>query len=169
MLMFYYLTNFHCLIAFTSSDIGQYVIAIVCFPDCGVTFEINAVFVVKPFFDMIRNSRQKFKYLEKERRAYKRAQRASKVKQKAFFIIFKRLSVATNYLRPKIAPLGKVSTLESYFIEKEVNKNAFMEISTIFYLYGHYCPCIESLPCWLSLLLYLNYNIYIHQLAIFRK
>ena len=31
--------------------------------------------------------------------------RAFKVKQKAFFIIFKELSVAKNYLRPESAPL----------------------------------------------------------------
>ena len=43
-------------------------IAIVCFPVCDViNFEINLIFLIKPFFYMTENSRQKFKYFETEK------------------------------------------------------------------------------------------------------
>ena len=48
---------------------------------------------------MTKNSRQKFNYHENK------GERAFKVKQKAFFIIFKVLSIAKNCLRPENAPL----------------------------------------------------------------
>ena len=38
---------------------------IVCFPGCDViNFEINLIFLIKPFFYMTKKSRQKFKYFE---------------------------------------------------------------------------------------------------------
>ena len=41
-------------------------IAIVFSPGCDVIkFEINLIFLIKPFFYKTKNSRQKFKYLEK--------------------------------------------------------------------------------------------------------
>ena len=46
---------------------------------------------------MSKNSRQKFEYLENKK--------TFKVKQKAFFINFKELSVARNSLRPETVPL----------------------------------------------------------------
>ena len=43
-------------------------VAIVCQPGCDViNFEINLIFLIKPFFDMSEHSRQKCKYLEKEK------------------------------------------------------------------------------------------------------
>ena len=43
--------------------------SIVCFPSCDVkNFEINLIFLIKPFFYMTKKSKQKFKYLENERR-----------------------------------------------------------------------------------------------------
>ena len=43
-------------------------IAIVFFPGFDViTFEINLICLIKPFFYMTKNSRQKFKYLENEK------------------------------------------------------------------------------------------------------
>ena len=43
-------------------------IAIVCFPGCDVkNFEINVIFLIKPFFSMNKKSKQKFKYLEIEK------------------------------------------------------------------------------------------------------
>ena len=56
------------LIAFTSRDIGQYV-----YYNCLLTrlwrdkFEINLIFLIKPFCSMTKKSRQKFKYLENEK------------------------------------------------------------------------------------------------------
>ena len=47
---------------------------------------------------MTKKSRQKFKYLENEK--------SFKVKQKAFFINFKWLSVAKNCLRPESVALN---------------------------------------------------------------
>ena len=42
-------------------------IAIDCFPGYDViNFEINLIFLMKPFVNVIKNSRQKFKYLENE-------------------------------------------------------------------------------------------------------
>ena len=65
--MFYYLTKFHCLIAFTSWDIGQYVYCN-CLSVCDViNFEINLLFLIKLFFNMTKNSWQKFKYIENEK------------------------------------------------------------------------------------------------------
>ena len=49
--MFCQLTEFHCLIAFTSWDIGLYVYwaQLLVKPGCDVTnFEINFIFVIKP-------------------------------------------------------------------------------------------------------------------------
>ena len=49
--MFYYLTKFHCLVAFTLLDNGNMCIAIVCKPGCDVmSFEANLIFLIKPFF-----------------------------------------------------------------------------------------------------------------------
>ena len=43
-------------------------IIIVCFPGCdAINFEITLIFLIKPFFCMTKNSRQKFKYLENEK------------------------------------------------------------------------------------------------------
>ena len=40
-------------------------ITIVCWPDCDVIkFEINLIFLIKPFWYMTKKSRQKLKYLE---------------------------------------------------------------------------------------------------------
>ena len=73
--------------------LGNMCIAIVCFPICDViNFEINLIFVIKPFFCMTKTSRQKFKYLENK-----------KMKWKEFLIVFKGLSVAKNCLRPESA------------------------------------------------------------------
>ena len=44
-------------------------IAIVCFLGCDVKiFEINLIFLIKPFLYMIKKLRQEFKYLENENR-----------------------------------------------------------------------------------------------------
>ena len=43
-------------------------IAILCKPGCDVmSFEIKLIFLIKPLFYMTKNSRQKSKYLEKEK------------------------------------------------------------------------------------------------------
>ena len=66
--IFYELTKFHCLVVFTCWDIGQYVYSngfltrLWCHK-----FGINLIFLIKPFFHMTKNSRQKFQYLEKEK------------------------------------------------------------------------------------------------------
>ena len=71
-------------------------IAIVSFPG----FEINLIFLIRPFFYLTKKSRQNLITV--------RTKRAFKVKQKAFFIIFKGLSVAKNCLIPERVPLKKV-------------------------------------------------------------
>ena len=43
-------------------------IAIVCVPGCDVrNFEINLIFLIKPFLYMTKKSTQKFEYLENEK------------------------------------------------------------------------------------------------------
>ena len=65
--IFYKLTKFHFLIAFTSWDIGQYVYYN-CYPGCGIIkFDNNLIFVIKPFCYMTKKSRQKFKCIENEK------------------------------------------------------------------------------------------------------
>ena len=72
-------------------------ITIVCYPGCHVIkSEISLIFLIKSFCCITEKSRQKLKYLE---------ERVFDVKWKAFFIIFKGLSAAKNYLRPESAPL----------------------------------------------------------------
>ena len=51
-----------------------------------MNFEINFFFMMKPFFGMTKKSGQKLEYLENEKGFYK-------MKWKAFFIIFKGLSM----------------------------------------------------------------------------
>ena len=47
---------------------GNMFIAIVFFPGCDIiNFEINLIFLIKPFFYMTRKGRQKFKYLGNEK------------------------------------------------------------------------------------------------------
>ena len=47
-------------------------IAIACWPDCdAIDFEINLIFLIKPFSYTTKKSRQKFKYLENERSFYR--------------------------------------------------------------------------------------------------
>ena len=60
-------------------------------------FEINLIFLIKPFSYMTEKSRQKFKYLENKK--------SFKEEIKSIFIVFKRFSVAKNCLRPESAPL----------------------------------------------------------------
>ena len=49
--------------------LGNMCIAIVFWPGCDViNFEINLIFLIKPFLCMIRKSKQKLKYLENEKR-----------------------------------------------------------------------------------------------------
>ena len=48
--------------------LGNMCIIIVCFPSCEVVnFEINFAFLIKSFFYMTKNSKQKIKYPENEK------------------------------------------------------------------------------------------------------
>ena len=65
-----------------------------CFPGCEVIkYEINLIFLIKPFSCMTKLSRQIFKYLEKENNFL------GEIKS-----VFKGFSVAENCLRPESAP-----------------------------------------------------------------
>ena len=47
---------------------GNMCIATVCFPGCdAISFEINIIVLIKPFWYMNINSRDKFKFLENEK------------------------------------------------------------------------------------------------------
>ena len=81
-------------------------IAIVCWPFCDViSFEINLFFLIKRFSYLTKISRQKVKYLERE-----------KSFQGEIKSIFKRLSVAKNCLRPESAPLINKNVLEWFLL-----------------------------------------------------
>ena len=61
--------NFIVKLSVPPEILGNICIAIVCFPVCDViSFEIILIFLIKPFFCMIKKLRQKFKYLENEKR-----------------------------------------------------------------------------------------------------
>ena len=47
--------------------LGNMCIVIVCEPVCDINFEINFVFLIKPFFCMNKKSRKRFKYLESQK------------------------------------------------------------------------------------------------------
>ena len=69
--IFYCLTKFHCLVAFTSWDMEQYVIAILRQPGCDIiNFKINLIFLIKSFLYITKKTRQKLKYLENEKSFY---------------------------------------------------------------------------------------------------
>ena len=73
-------------------------IEIVCFPGSDViNFEINFIFLIKPFFCMTKKSRQKHKYLENER--------SFQGEIKNIFHHFKGIPVAKTCLKPWNAPL----------------------------------------------------------------
>ena len=75
-------------------------IAIICFPVCDVIyFEINLSFLTKPLSCMTNNIKYLNMFIMK---------RAFQLKQKVFFIIFKRFSVARNCPRTDSAPLKAV-------------------------------------------------------------
>ena len=63
-------SKFHCLIVFLKYWTRYTVcIAILSFRGFDiVNFEINLIFLIQPFFYMTKNSRQKFKFLENEKR-----------------------------------------------------------------------------------------------------
>ena len=64
----HYLTNFRCLIAFTSRDIGQYLYYNCLLTVCDViSFDIILIFLFKPFCYITKKSRQKFKDLENKK------------------------------------------------------------------------------------------------------
>ena len=77
-------------------------IEIVCFPGCDViNFEINLVSLMYRFSTRLKSQDKNVNIL--------RTKRAFKGKQKAFFLIFKGLSVAKNRLRPESRALNKLS------------------------------------------------------------
>ena len=84
--IFYYLINFTLWLSLFREILSNTCIVIVCLPGCEVTkFEINLIFLIKTFFYKTINSRQIFKYLEKEK--------SIQDEIKHVFIIFKGLSL----------------------------------------------------------------------------
>ena len=78
--------------------LGNMCIAIVCYPCCDVmSFEINLIFLIKPFFFIW--PKTKTKSVLRTKRAFLRWNK------KTFFIIFKGLLVEKVCLRPDNAPL----------------------------------------------------------------
>ena len=86
LVMYYTFTKFHCLVAFTLWDIGQYL-----YCNCLLTrlhvmnFEINLTFLIKPFFLHDQKVMIKLDYLQQKE--------LLRWNKKHFFIIFKGLSM----------------------------------------------------------------------------
>ena len=58
--IFYWLTKIIVLLSLLLGILGNKCIGIVCFPDCEViNFEINRIFLIKPFFHMTKKSKTK--------------------------------------------------------------------------------------------------------------
>ena len=58
-------TNFLVRLPLLLETLGHVFVTIICFPGCDIiNFEINLVFLIKPFFYMTENSRKKIKYVE---------------------------------------------------------------------------------------------------------
>ena len=95
----YQLTKFNCLIPITSWHIDQYVYYHWLLTNCcdAINFEINLIFLISCFSTWPKIQDKSLNIL--------RTGRAFKMKQKAFFITFKALSVAKNCLRLEGAPL----------------------------------------------------------------
>ena len=55
------MNKFQCLIAFASRQIGQCVLQFFLTSLWRLNFEINLIFLIKPFVDMTENLKQKFK------------------------------------------------------------------------------------------------------------
>ena len=84
-------------------------IAIDCWPGCDIIdFEISPIFITKPFLYITKKSRQKFKYLEKEK--------SFKGEKEVIFIIFRGLLAAKKCLRLESSPLNK-STFNYRFVK----------------------------------------------------
>ena len=62
------MTKFHCLIAFTSRDLGNTCITIVCLPGYDfMKFDTNLILLIKLSRNMTRKSGEILKYLENEK------------------------------------------------------------------------------------------------------
>ena len=91
--------NFNFWLPLLLEILGYMCIKIVCSLGCDVIkFEINLIFLNKPFRYMIKKSTQKHKYLENKKNFW------GKIKN--IFLFFKGLSAAKNCLRPESAPLN---------------------------------------------------------------
>ena len=116
--------NFIIWLSLLLAILGNMCIANVCFPGRDVIiFEINFILLIKLFYYMTKKSRQKFKYLQKER--------WKKRGEKKLFHIFKRFSFAKNSPRPESAPF-RIS-----FKESCCNETNFFLFSFLFKPYLH--------------------------------
>ena len=74
-------------------------IAIVCFSGCDViNFEVNLIFLIKSFFCMTKMSRQKFKYIENEKKLLR-------WNKKYFLSFLNGFQLPKSFLRPESASL----------------------------------------------------------------
>ena len=97
--------NFIVRLPFLFEILGNICIAVVCFPGCHVIiFDILVLFLIKPFFYITKNSRQKFKYLENKKSFQ------GEIKN-IFLSFFKGLSDITNFLRPESLPLDHLTPM----------------------------------------------------------
>ena len=99
--------NFIAWLSLFLNIFGTICVTVVCLPGCDViNFQIILIFLIKPFCYKTKKSKEKLKYLENEK--------SYSGEKKAFFIIFKGLSVVKNFLRPESASL-KLPPYQSFF------------------------------------------------------
>ena len=99
--------------------LGNKCIVIVCSPGCDVVhFEINFIFLIKPFFYMTKNQNKSWEQKEVLKR-----------NKKAFLIIFKGLSVAKNRLRTESLPF---TNTEDFWFRKTFSQKS--EIKQFFFV-----------------------------------
>ena len=93
-----YIANFIAWLLLLVEILMNICIATVCEPGCDVIiFEVDFIFLIKPIFYIPKSLEKNLNIL--------RTKRAFKVKQKAFFTIFKGPSVAKNFFRHESGPL----------------------------------------------------------------
>ena len=130
------MTKFHRLIALLLEILGNASIAIACFSGCDViNFEINLVFLIKPFFYMTKKSRQNSNIL--------RTKRDFKVQRKAFLIIFKGFLVSKFCLRPESSPV--IVSFIIFFMIRLLCLREFLNLNFLktSMLINFHCLCVN--------------------------
>ena len=134
--IFYYLTEFHCLVVFTSEDNEQYMCCNCLIPRMRCNkFEIKHIFLIKPFLCM---TKSQGKYINISRR-----KKTFKVKKIMFFIIIK------GCVRPESPVLRWVTRTNDF----DIKQHFFVGTLSEMWVAPIECTClyIYKLPAYFFL------------------